>query len=297
MPDRRLAWLFLAAIACAVPSAVLAQTVEPSATTEQSAAPPGAVEAAAGEDVRLDDIDEPVEEGAALPHDLSPIGMFLGADAVVKSVIGGLAAASVATWAIFFGKLVELGAARRRWSAFRQRLAHADTLDDALERTGRRRDAAGRLVRAAADEVELSHGLPAAGARERVATRFERVLAGAGREMQRGTGILASIGSLSPFVGLFGTVWGIMNSFIGISQSNTTNLAIVAPGIAEALFATGVGLAAAIPAVLFYNVFARMIAGNRAVLADVAAEVTTLVSRDLDRASLRGPVRLALAAE
>ena len=115
--------------------------------------------------------------------------------------------------------------------------------------------------------------------------------------MQRGTGILASIGSLSPFVGLFGTVWGIMNSFIGISQSNTTNLAIVAPGIAEALFATGVGLAAAIPAVLFYNVFARMIAGNRAVLADVAAEVTTLVSRDLDRASLRGPVRLALAAE
>ena len=94
---------------------------------------------------------------------------------------------------------------------------------------------------------------------------------------------LATIGSTAPFVGLFGTVWGIMNSFIGISKSHTTNLAVVAPGIAEALLATALGLAAAIPAVVIYNIFARSIAGYRALLGDAAAEVLRLVSRDLGR--------------
>lgn len=237
----------------------------------------------------------PAIDRGNLPHDLSPVGMFLGADIVVKAVIGGLAAASVASWAIFLTKALELGSLRRRSAAFRQRLGRTGTLDEALAIAGRRRDAPARLVRAASDEVELSRGLPSAGIKERVAVRFERIQAGAGRDMARGTGVLASVGSLSPFVGLFGTVWGIMNSFIGISQSNTTNLAIVAPGIAEALFATGVGLAAAIPAVLFYNVFARMIGGNKAALADVAAEVVALLSRDLDRSGQRGPLRLAAA--
>jgi len=97
------------------------------------------------------------------------------------------------------------------------------------------------------------------------------------------TGVLATIGATAPFVGLFGTVWGIMNSFIGISKSQTTNLAVVAPGIAEALLATALGLAAAIPAVVIYNVFARSIAGYRAQLGDASAEVLRLVSRDLDR--------------
>ena len=99
----------------------------------------------------------------------------------------------------------------------------------------------------------------------------------------RGTGVLATIGATAPFVGLFGTVWGIMNSFIGISKAQTTNLAVVAPGIAEALLATAFGLAAAIPAVVIYNVFARSIAGYRALLGDASAEVLRLVSRDLDR--------------
>jgi hypothetical protein len=101
----------------------------------------------------------------------------------------------------------------------------------------------------------------------------------------RGTGVLATIGATAPFVGLFDTVWGIMNSFIGISKSHTTNLAVVAPGIAEALLATALGLAAAIPAVVIYNVFARSIAGYRAALGDAAAAVLRLVSRDLDRAA------------
>jgi biopolymer transport protein ExbB len=100
--------------------------------------------------------------------------------------------------------------------------------------------------------------------------------------MSRGTGVLATIGSTAPFVGLFGTVWGIMNAFIGISQAQTTNLAVVAPGIAEALLATAMGLVAAIPAVVIYNVFARSIAGYRQILADASAGVERLVSRDLD---------------
>ena len=100
--------------------------------------------------------------------------------------------------------------------------------------------------------------------------------------MSRGTGVLATIGSTAPFVGLFGTVWGIMNAFIGISEAQTTNLAVVAPGIAEALLATAIGLVAAIPAVVTYNVFARSIAGHRAMLADASAAVERLVSRDLD---------------
>ncbi len=105
--------------------------------------------------------------------------------------------------------------------------------------------------------------------------------------MMRGTGVLATIGATAPFVGLFGTVWGIMNSFIGISKSQTTNLAVVAPGIAEALLATAFGLVAAIPAVVIYNVFARQIAGYRALLGDASAEVLRLVGRDLDRAAAR----------
>ncbi len=100
--------------------------------------------------------------------------------------------------------------------------------------------------------------------------------------MSRGTGVLATIGSTAPFVGLFGTVWGIMNAFIGISEAQTTNLAVVAPGIAEALLATALGLVAAIPAVVIYNVFARSIAGYRPILADASAAVERLVSRDLD---------------
>jgi biopolymer transport protein ExbB len=121
------------------------------------------------------------------------------------------------------------------------------------------------------------------GIKERVASRLEGLEAGYGRRISRGTGVLATIGATAPFVGLFGTVWGIMNSFIGISKSHTTNLAVVAPGIAEALLATALGLAAAIPAVVIYNVFARSIAGYRAVLGDAAAEVLRLASRDLDR--------------
>ena len=129
--------------------------------------------------------------------------------------------------------------------------------------------------------------------KERVASRLERIEAAAGRSMNRGTGILATIGSTGPFVGLFGTVWGIMNSFIGISKAQTTNLAVVAPGIAEALLATALGLAAAIPAVVIFNVFARSIAGYRGLLGDGAAEIMRLISRDFDRRESAASARSA----
>jgi biopolymer transport protein ExbB len=114
-----------------------------------------------------------------------------------------------------------------------------------------------------------------------VASRLERLEAATGRRMLKGTGVLATIGATAPFVGLFGTVWGIMNSFIGISRSQTTNLAVVAPGIAEALLATALGLAAAIPAVVIYNHFSRQVAAYRALVGDTSAAVLRLVSRDI----------------
>jgi biopolymer transport protein ExbB len=152
------------------------------------------------------------------------------------------------------------------------------------------RDGAATLIAAADTELRLSaDALSAAGVKERIASRLERLEAAAGRQMIRGTGILATIGATAPFVGLFGTVWGIMNSFIGISKVQTTNLAVVAPGIAEALLATALGLVAAIPAVVMYNMFSRWIAGYRALHADAAADILRLISRDLDRGAFDRP--------
>ena len=142
------------------------------------------------------------------------------------------------------------------------------------------------MMEAAATETRLSANLPADGIKERVAWQFERIEMATGRKISRGTGVLATIGATAPFVGLFGTVWGIMDSFIGISKAHTTNLAVVAPGIAEALFATALGLVAAIPAVMIYNMLARSTAQYRALVGDASAQVMKLVSRDLDRAKL-----------
>ena len=126
------------------------------------------------------------------------------------------------------------------------------------------------------------------GVKERIASRLERLEAATGRKINRGTSVLATIGSTAPFVGLFGTVWGIMNSFIGISKAQTTNLAVVAPGIAEALLATALGLVAAIPAVVIYNHFARQITAYRALVGDTSAAILCLVSRDLSQLTVSG---------
>jgi biopolymer transport protein ExbB len=231
-----------------------------------------------------------------LPHDLSPWGMFLQADWVVKAVMIGLAFASIVTWTVWLVTSLELMAARRQAYRARSALAGIGSLAEAVSGAqGAQSDfgkgAARDLIAATAHEVQISAGLPAEGIKERVASRLERIEAAAQRHITRGTGILATIGSTAPFVGLFGTVWGIMNSFIGISKAQTTNLAVVAPGIAEALLATAIGLVAAIPAVVIYNKFSRAISGYRALLADISAELLRLTSRDLDRR--RGSLREA----
>jgi biopolymer transport protein ExbB len=235
-----------------------------------------------------------------LPRDLSPWGMFMAADMVVKLVMIGLAFASLLTWTIGFAKAIELIVARRRLRNALAFLATARSLSDCLPQLAGESSGAGPLLRAADSEIRLSaDALDAQGVKERIASRFERLQAAASRGMARGTGLLATIGATAPFVGLFGTVWGIMNSFIGISKQQTTNLAVVAPGIAEALLATALGLVAAIPAVVMYNMFSRWIASYRALHADAAAEILRIASRDFDRGEIprRGTRRNAAAAE
>jgi biopolymer transport protein ExbB len=225
----------------------------------------------------------PVVGAAALPRDLSPFGMFMSADVIVKGVIIGLAIASFVTWTVWLAKTLEIILAKRRARRALAVLVDAGSLADAL-RSKRVAGPAADFIAAAQAELRLSSdALDRDGVKERIASRLDRIEAAHGRRIGRGTGVLATIGATAPFVGLFGTVWGIMNSFIGISKSHTTNLAVVAPGIAEALLATAFGLAAAIPAVVIYNVFARSTAGYRALLGDTTAAVLRLVSRDLDR--------------
>ncbi len=228
-----------------------------------------------------------------LPHDLTPWQMFLDADMVVKAVMIGLVLASIVTWTVWFAKSLELRFEKRRARRKNRWLEHAKSLDDAERQFAKEKDPVARLVRAAAHEVELSHMLPKDGVKERIVWQLERVEATASRRISNGMGVLATIGATSPFVGLFGTVWGIMNSFIGISKAHSTSLAVVAPGIAEALLATAMGLVAAIPAVVIYNMFTRSIGGYRLILGNASANVLRLASRDLDR----GGVTLRQAAE
>ena len=230
---------------------------------------------------------------ALLPRDLSPWGMFLNADIVVKVVMIGLVFASLVSWTVWLAKTIELWRAKRQANAALIVLNEARSLAEANARLGQSTEPVPRLARTALHEGQTSGDSDPEALKERISWLLERVEASASRRIGRGMGLLASIGATAPFVGLFGTVWGIMNSFIGISKSQTTNLAVVAPGIAEALLATALGLFAAIPAVVIYNVFSRAIGGYRALLADGSALVMRLVSRDRERLS----VPLSRAAE
>jgi biopolymer transport protein ExbB len=276
-----------AAVATGAPSAaapVAPSDVAPSSAAGESSQPSGATP-------QVTDI-----ASALLPHDLTPWGMFMSADIVVKAVMIGLVFASMLTWTIWLAKTLELVGARRRLACAHEILEAARSLAEAAKPASQASPQVARLI--AAVETELRRApdyRDVDGIKERVAARFERIEAGVGRHMLRGTSILATIGATAPFVGLFGTVWGIMNSFIGISKLHTTNLAVVAPGIAEALLATAFGLAAAIPAVVIYNMFSRSIAQYRALYADVSVEIMTLVSRDLVQRPERYPAAISAA--
>jgi len=231
--------------------------------------------------------------GDLLPRQLSYTRMFLDADWVVKAVMIGLAFASLVSWTVWLAKTWELARGRREVRRGVRTLFESPTLARAHDQLHDGGTPVSQLMQAAAQEIRLSTSVRGDGLKERVSWQLDRLEMGFSRRMARGTGVLATIGSTAPFVGLFGTVWGIMNSFIGISNAHTTNLAVVAPGIAQALMATAMGLVAAIPAVMIYNVLARQTAQYRALLGDASAQVMRLVSRDLDRARLP----LAQAAE
>ncbi|MBK4988673.1 tonB-system energizer ExbB [Pseudomonas sp. S36] len=245
------------------------------------AAPANAADAPAAVDPSVEALVEDTSLGMA--HDLSPWGMYKNADVVVKAVMIGLAIASIITWTIWIAKGFELLGAKRRLRGEIAQLKKSASLKEASEVSNKEGTLAHTLVHDALEEMRLSaNAREKEGIKERVSFRLERLVHASGRNMSSGTGVLATIGSTAPFVGLFGTVWGIMNSFIGIAKTQTTNLAVVAPGIAEALLATALGLVAAIPAVVIYNVFARSIAGYKAQVSDASAQVLLLVSRDLD---------------
>ncbi|OUI79923.1 tonB-system energizer ExbB [Acetobacter tropicalis] len=218
------------------------------------------------------------------PISFSPWDMFLNAGPVVRCVMILLAVASLLTWTIFIAKSVELLRVRMRLTKAEQTLEQANTLDLGEEGT-RQNGIAHTLVMAAETERKRSADITddSEGLKERIVLHLERLEAAEGRRLMRGTGVLATIGATSPFIGLFGTVWGIMTSFTGIAASKATSLAVVAPGIAEALLATALGLVAAIPAVVIYNHLARQTASCRAQVADLTALVMRLVSRDLGR--------------
>jgi biopolymer transport protein ExbB len=217
----------------------------------------------------------------------------LNADIIVQVVMLGLILAALITWTVWLKKVWELRSARRQVRKSIRTLEAARTFVQAHQEMHEGKSPVVQFVQAAAQEIRLSDGTRSDGVKERIALRLERLEVAASRKIARGTGILATIGSTAPFVGLFGTVWGIMNSFIGIENAHTTNLAVVAPGIAQALLATALGLVAAIPAVMTYNALARSTTNYRTLLGDASALVMRLVSRDLDRAR----VPLAQAAE
>jgi biopolymer transport protein ExbB len=216
--------------------------------------------------------------------ELSPWLMFQNADIIVQGVMIGLAFASLVTWTVLIAKLIELSVAQGKLRGALRKIGEARSLAEAQFALGAKDNLLSRLLAAAMGEARASAGISSdEGIKERAASSFAEIVRAEGRRIRIGMGLLATIGATSPFVGLFGTVWGIMNSFIGISKSQTTNLAVVAPGIAEALLATAIGLVAAIPAVIIYNHFARVTKGYMELVSRASGAAARLLSRDLDR--------------
>jgi biopolymer transport protein ExbB len=284
----------------AAPSAPVAQQAPavpqpPAALPQPAAAPAMASDAAATPAEREGKL---LKAAAAELKELSPWSMFKSADVLVKAVMIGLAFASLVTWTIFIAKMLELTVVQRKLRSALAKIADARSLAEAQFALGAKGSVLASFLAAAMREARLSAGISSdAGIKERAASSFSEIVRAEARRIRLGMGLLATIGATSPFVGLFGTVWGIMNSFIGISKSQTTNLAVVAPGIAEALLATAFGLVAAIPAVIIYNHFARVTKGYLELVSRASGAAGRLLSRDLDRTHVSGGQRGRGAAE
>jgi biopolymer transport protein ExbB len=256
----------------------------PPAPAVPSAPTAAAPAAPAPEAVSADAGSRSLKSTAPVMKELSPWSMFLSADIVVKAVMIGLAFASLVTWTIFIAKTIELSLAKGRLRSALKKTAEARSLTEAQFALGAKEGVLSSFLAAALREARASAGISSdAGIKERAASSFAEIVRSEARRIRIGMGVLATIGATSPFVGLFGTVWGIMNSFIGISKSQTTNLAVVAPGIAEALLATAIGLVAAIPAVIIYNQFSRTTKGYLELVNRASGAAGRLLSRDLDR--------------
>ena len=279
-----------------VSSPVLAQdtAAAPAAPAAAAAAPASSTAAPAAEEHDA----APLSVGDAVSgghgsEGITPISMFMEAGIVVKIVMIGLLIASIFSWVILIIKMIEYGSLNKKTDQFLESFRGARTIAD-MRKVATSEEFDGNpladMAAAATDEIELSRqaGLSVTGdhrdsALGRAQQATQAVQSGLAARLSGGQQFLASTGSTGPFVGLFGTVYGVMNSFIGIAQSNTTNLAVVAPGIAEALLATGIGLFAAIPAVIFYNYFNTRISAYGTRSDGFNAELLNSISRQLDK--------------
>ena len=224
---------------------------------------------------------------------VTPVSMFIDATPVVKTVMIGLLLASIISWTTLIIKLINFAGLNRTTSRFLEAFRGARSITD-MNKIATSEEFEGNpfadMAAAASNEVELSRqaGLQITGEHrgstiDRAASAVSGVQASLAKRLSGGMQFLASVGSSGPFIGLFGTVYGIMNSFIGIANTNTTNLAVVAPGIAEALLATGIGLFAAIPSVIFYNYFQTQISAYGTRTEGFIVELMNAISRQLDR--------------
>lgn len=214
---------------------------------------------------------------------LSPLALFQHADIVVKTVIILLLLASLFSWIVWVGKLLEI---RKKNNLILQSIQTIEQQRH-LENNVQLPDHAADLIyQIAKEEYEYAQQknkfFSEQSIKERVIAAIERIVASEKHHLSLGTSFLATVGAIAPFVGLLGTVWGIMHSFVSIAQSNTSNLSVVAPGIAEALFATALGLFAAIPAVILYNSVVRSITHHTLLVEDNATDILNLLSRDLE---------------
>jgi biopolymer transport protein TolQ len=218
---------------------------------------------------------------------LSPVALFLQADWVVKAVMLGLLLASIWTWAIILSFSRRVARTRKEMARFEREFWKADDIDAFYKAEGERELPSARVLAAGVAEWRRSTAaspIDKSGTRERLATAMGAAVAGEIDRISDRLNVLATIGSVAPFVGLFGTVWGIMRSFTSIASQQNTSLAVVAPGIAEALFATAIGLFAAIPAVIAYNRFSHGVNRVEASLNRFADGFHATLSRQLDGA-------------
>jgi biopolymer transport protein ExbB len=287
----------LGAVALMTSAPAFAQEAAPAApaAADAAAAAPAADAAAAPAAAPADAAPAADVAPATIEHagELTVMQMFMDAQPVVKVVMIGLVLASILSWTLLVTKLVEFGSLNKASDRFVEAFRGAKSIND-MGRIALSDEFEGNpladMAAAATQEIELSRqaGLAVSGAHRETTLHRAEMAVGAvqatlAKRLSSGMAFLASTGSSGPFIGLFGTVYGIMNSFIGIANTNTTNLAVVAPGIAEALLATGIGLFAAIPAVIFYNYFQTRISAYGARTEGFVAELMNAISRQIDK--------------